>query len=351
MVIIPKTAAASDNSLIGIVKYTYSGYVLECPHHGIIYRSRQYWYGNPDPESVVRTELKHIWPGQQNNVGTSHNLSRKIIDNVSYVSDAISSVSSKPTMLAKQWIADKVAPAYWVPNSDIKDCHRCRKPFTNVAEKKHHCRGCGRGFCDKCSAKRRIIAWWSLTDKVRVCDACYDKPEIEEPKVSFTNQLLSGSGSLSSISSAASHHLSPHTSGGYDSSSGLNQIASAIPGLGGGLTGSSAANNDVMVRKVTETVQETISMIGYATKYPLDMLKESARPSYWKPDQECVKCSLCSKEFCDLLPLHHCRSCGNGVCAVCSPHLRPVPARGWETPVRVCNNCITLTDLPEAASK
>ena len=39
-------------------------YVLECPNCGIIFRSRQFWYGNVDPErSVVRTEIRHVWPG------------------------------------------------------------------------------------------------------------------------------------------------------------------------------------------------------------------------------------------------------------------------------------------------
>lgn len=39
-------------------------YVLECASCGVIYRSRQYWMGNQDPESgVVRTEVKHVWEG------------------------------------------------------------------------------------------------------------------------------------------------------------------------------------------------------------------------------------------------------------------------------------------------
>lgn len=303
-VVIPKTAATNDNSFVGIVKYTYSGYVLECPHHGVIYRSRQYWYGNPEPESVVRTELRHIWSGQQNNVGTSHNLSRKIIDNVSYLGESLQSVSAKPTMIAKQWIADQVNPTYWVPNVDIIDCFSCHKPFINTLEKKHHCRGCGKGFCDKCSSKRRIIEWWSPTDKVRVCNSCYDKARIEEPKQLNPN-YISTSNSTNSLSSL-------------------------------GISG----NNEIIARKVTETVSDTIGLITYATKIPFDVLKESARPSYWKPDNECVKCALCKKEFDELLLLHHCRSCGNGVCNGCSPSLRPVPSRGWETPVRVCNNCI-----------
>lgn len=39
-------------------------YVIECPNCGVIYRSRQYWYGNQDPvDTVVRTEIQHVWPG------------------------------------------------------------------------------------------------------------------------------------------------------------------------------------------------------------------------------------------------------------------------------------------------
>lgn len=39
-------------------------YVIECPNCGVVYRSRQYWFGNQDPvETVVRTEIVHAWPG------------------------------------------------------------------------------------------------------------------------------------------------------------------------------------------------------------------------------------------------------------------------------------------------
>lgn len=36
--------------------------ILECRNCGIIYRSRQYWYGNPDVENVVQEEVAHVWP-------------------------------------------------------------------------------------------------------------------------------------------------------------------------------------------------------------------------------------------------------------------------------------------------
>ena len=38
-------------------------FVIECKQCGVIYRSRQHWYGNKDPElEAVKTENKHIWP-------------------------------------------------------------------------------------------------------------------------------------------------------------------------------------------------------------------------------------------------------------------------------------------------
>jgi len=44
---------------------------MDCPVCGVIYRSKQYWYGNNDPEkTVVYTETKHIWPGVSVNICT-----------------------------------------------------------------------------------------------------------------------------------------------------------------------------------------------------------------------------------------------------------------------------------------
>ena len=68
---------------MGLAKYAWSGYVLECPNCGIIFRSRQFWYGNADPAadaSVVTTEVRHVWPGRGSNVlqGTE-NAARQLI--------------------------------------------------------------------------------------------------------------------------------------------------------------------------------------------------------------------------------------------------------------------------------
>lgn len=93
--VVPKTSASTDSPWLGLAKYAWSGwvlqrrcllavlavlpwcsgrargkvsslcrYVIECPNCGVVYRSRQYWFGNQDPvNTVVRTEIEHVWPG------------------------------------------------------------------------------------------------------------------------------------------------------------------------------------------------------------------------------------------------------------------------------------------------
>lgn len=73
-------------------------------------------------------------------------------------------------------------------------------------------------------------------------------------------------------------------------------------------------------------------------------VKGVARPDYWVPDHEIVQCNQCQKVFTPSIPKHHCRACGQGVCASCSAQSRPVPSRGWDHPVRVCDSCAARKD-------
>lgn len=90
--------------------------------------------------------------------------------------------------------------------------------------------------------------------------------------------------------------------------------------------------------------------------YLADLIKDSARPSYWVPDSESPKCVVCEQPFGTAEELtaaaspshrraignrtrHHCRACGLAVCNPCSLGRRPVPERGWTTDVRICDHC------------
>jgi len=49
----------------------------------------------------------------------NHNAARRLLDGIHYMSDTIVSVSYKPTKMVTRWLTDKIAPPYWVPNSQI----------------------------------------------------------------------------------------------------------------------------------------------------------------------------------------------------------------------------------------
>jgi len=295
-VVVPKASSSKEGSFLGLAKFAWSGFVLECHKCGVIYRSRQQWYGNTDPEhqGVVHTEIAHVWPGVRSLQGTQ-NAARRILDSMTMISGTVSDVSSAPAATLARWAADQVAPAYWRPNADIINCHTCNKRFEPV-DTIHHCRACGEGFCGVCSGYQRPVpdrGWGYLP--VRVCRPCY--------------HLTDRAGS--------------HT----------------------------VETNEVQVRKVGETVVGTVSSLATALEFPISILKDSARPDYWVPDHEISACAVCEKEIGAPAPgtqecsrVHHCRQCGQGVCNACSATRRPVPTRGWDTPVRVCDDCLMMPE-------
>ncbi|KAK3918575.1 Zinc finger FYVE domain-containing protein 1 [Frankliniella fusca] len=276
----------SEPSWLDIAKHAWSGYTINCPFCGEIYRSRQYWYGNKSPEdTVVRTEITHVWPGSNSQNVNSQNTAQKVLDGITFLSEAVASVGSQPSRYLSSQMADLIAPKYWRPNNEIHSCFLCKKAFS-PAETKHHCRSCGEGFCDECSSFSRPVPERGWTDKVRVCKSCNEiKKETRVP-------------------------YNPND------------------------------NVEVRARKYGEVVVNTFSSVASVLQYPKELIKDSARPTYWVPDHEAKTCAVCKEQFGPLLSLHHCRDCGQAVCHPCSLRQRKVPKRGWDTPVRVCNNCM-----------
>ncbi|TWW72199.1 zinc finger FYVE domain-containing protein 1-like [Takifugu flavidus] len=289
VIVVPKTSASSDSPWLGLAKYAWSGYVIECPNCGVIYRSRQYWYGNQDPvDTVVRTEIKHVWPGSDGFLKDNSNAAQRLLDGVNLVAQSVSELSVKPAKAVTSWLTDQIAPAYWKPNSLISVCHKCHTVFQDN-DTKHHCRACGEGFCDGCSSKSAPVPerGWGL-GPVRVCDVCF------EQRAAYAELLK--------------EELEEEEGG-------------------------------TLARKVGEAVTNTIGVVVTAIDIPLGLVKDAARPAYWVPDQDILSCHNCRREFTAKLSKHHCRACGQGVCDDCSPERRAVPSRGWDHPVRVCASC------------
>ena len=51
----------NQNSWYSFAKNAWSGYIINCPHCGEIYKSRQYWYGNNAEDVAIRKKITHVW--------------------------------------------------------------------------------------------------------------------------------------------------------------------------------------------------------------------------------------------------------------------------------------------------
>jgi len=63
---------------------------------------------------------------------------------------------------------------------------------------------------------------------------------------------------------------------------------------------------------------------------------KSGEAPVWVPDSEVKACTICAKKFTITFRRHHCRQCGEIVCADCWTHKREVPGQGK---VRICDEC------------
>lgn len=58
----------------------------------------------------------------------------------------------------------------WTPDYRVSMCQRCSSDFS-ITNRRHHCRGCGKVVCSKCSKQNHYLAY--LRGKARVCDDCF----------------------------------------------------------------------------------------------------------------------------------------------------------------------------------
>jgi hypothetical protein len=84
-----KLITKNDGLVQGLLKYVWSGCVIECPYHREIYRSRKHWYGNNEPKDVTRVEIIHVWPDEDNSRLASDVTPRKFVEMIVYASRSV----------------------------------------------------------------------------------------------------------------------------------------------------------------------------------------------------------------------------------------------------------------------
>ncbi|KAG2013500.1 ankyrin repeat domain-containing protein 50 [Coprinopsis cinerea AmutBmut pab1-1] len=82
--------------------------------------------------------------------------------------------------------------AQWERDEAVQQCRECQRRF-NFINRRHHCRKCGRIFCDRCSSNRVLLDPSDIvhdpslphppasTSPQRVCQGCYDEMHTDVP--------------------------------------------------------------------------------------------------------------------------------------------------------------------------
>ena len=76
---------------------------------------------------------------------------------------------------SKVLVVESARPAYWEADIKIIHCHQCKIKFSPNDHRhstKHHCRACGKGFCDMCSSHKEAVPNRGWDYPVRVCKTC-----------------------------------------------------------------------------------------------------------------------------------------------------------------------------------
>ena len=80
-------------------------------------------------------------------------------------------------------------PSTWEDDDAVVHCRTCNNRFT-LFLRKHHCRQCGRIFCDNCSRARRKLRNSTTDELVRVCDGCERMLTVNDGSERVNNKQL-----------------------------------------------------------------------------------------------------------------------------------------------------------------
>uniref|UniRef100_A0A0V0J6T0 FYVE-type domain-containing protein n=2 Tax=Schistocephalus solidus TaxID=70667 RepID=A0A0V0J6T0_SCHSO len=377
VLLVPKVLDNGDSPLTGVVKYIWAGYVLKCPHHGTVYRSRAYWSGNPPPENTagIQWQVVHVWPGETTLLQGAHPIGQLVLDGLTSVTNQVSQLTGPPARLIGDLITDSVAPPYWQPNSQIKYCACCNYEFPSSSSTEPVLSSSASVVTPHTTTPISLRHAAEPVPKSTSSRPTDSSPPESVAEVEPTTESLPSQQEqqllLAASDDAAKHHCRACGRGvcescskrrlpvpergftteavricdrcfesrtiGSDSNSGGPQRSSYRNPSGSSAGDRAPPTNSG--RRFIEMLSATANYISPVLTTPKEIVKSLARPDYWQPDEACISCPLCCVVFGPRASIHHCRACGSGVCANCSGKRMPVTWRGLDRPSRVCDSC------------
>ncbi|XP_063049600.1 zinc finger FYVE domain-containing protein 21 isoform X2 [Engraulis encrasicolus] len=88
-----------------------------------------------------------------------------------------------------------LAEPQWVPDKECSRCMQCEAKFDFIT-RKHHCRRCGRCFCDKCCSQKVALERMCFVDPVRQCSQCSQTSHREADFYDRQLRVLMGGGTF-----------------------------------------------------------------------------------------------------------------------------------------------------------
>lgn len=88
------------------------------------------------------------------------------------------------------------------PFENVANCRKCNTSF-GMLTRKHHCRACGRTFCQPCSSKSTPLPQFNISESVRVCDQCYSD---------IQSAIMKASKPAAGATTSNNNHSAPTTS-------------------------------------------------------------------------------------------------------------------------------------------
>ncbi|CEG49989.1 zinc finger protein [Plasmopara halstedii] len=87
-------------------------------------------------------------------------------------------VISSGNALTSAILSNHQSPPRWVKDEFVEACMHCNVEF-DLLKRKHHCRGCGLVYCDRCTSTFDRVVKFEFMEPVRLCTTCATMAKIE----------------------------------------------------------------------------------------------------------------------------------------------------------------------------